>query len=553
MEEARRAMKKIFGILLLVLVAASIYTMYSSREQTTEVPVITWRTDANPQREEQIMLFREWLVENGHILKDAQGNVVTYTEEEAAALNDAYGTDGIALQPGDPHYVAPGSPKPNGDVQLETANNQSTLIQAVSGMAGDIFDTDQVLGYSQLGVALDITADAKKNGYGLKNTYPGMAGLLNGMDGKQYGYPCNGASVAMWINLSTLEKFGFSRPPLEWTPEEFEKMAIEYVKKANEGLPRQEYFFLQALDSGWGVMMAMCISRSRGLDIYNETMTRCIANNDALKDAIRLFYKWTYVDRIAPTAADVASMNTDSGYGGADYSNFVSGKYAMIVMGRYCLIRFREVQEARNMTIQFGVSQLPMYDYKNHPLSVRAAMPYRGSKQPELTKLFLQFLASKAYNQYIVEHADGLPPNPDIVSAEMRAISTKRPNEHDSSELEFIWARTIGLPSYYSPYVKTGSTNWLQNGINRYFNDRSSLDETLEYIETRYNSEIEISKQANPAMMKAWEEDWALQQKIDAFKKEGKKIPVEWIKNPFYVKYYRDRGMLDESNATGGK
>ena len=54
-------------------------------------------------------------------------------------------------------------------------------------------------------------------------------------------------------------------------------------------------------------------------------------------------------------------------------------------------------------------------------------------------------------------------------------------------------------------------------------------------------------------MMKAWEEDWALQQKIDAFKKEGKKIPVEWIKNPFYVKYYRDRGMLDESNAGGSK
>ena len=101
--------------------------------------------------------------------------------------------------------------------------------------------------------------------------------------------------------------------------------------------------------------------------------------------------------------------------------------------------------------------------------------------------------------------------------------------------------------------MKTGSTNWLQNGINRYFNRRSSLDETLQYIEDRYNSEIELSKQAIPAMMKAWEEDWALQQKIDAYKKEGKKIPVEWIKNPFYVKYYRDRGMLDENNGGGDK
>ncbi|MBS1372193.1 MAG: carbohydrate ABC transporter substrate-binding protein [Lentisphaeria bacterium] len=544
-------MKKLFVTILLLLVAASFYTMYTGRDRSSDVPVITWRTDANPQREEQIMLFREWLVEKGHVQKDKNGKVVNYTEEEAAALNKAYGTAGNPLKPGDPHYVKPGTPKPNGDVQLETANNQSTLIQAVSGMAGDVFDTADVLGYSQLGVAMDITEDAKKNGYGLDSTYPGMAGLLNGMDGRQYAYPCNGSSVAMWINLSTLEKHGFSRPPVEWTPEEFEKMAIEYVKKANEGLPRQEYFYLQALDSGWGVSMASCIARSKGWDIYNETLTRSIANNDALKQAIATFHKWTYVDRIAPTAADVASMNTDAGYGGADYSNFISGKYAMIVMGRYCLIRFREVQQDRDMKIQFAVSQLPMYGYKNHPLGVRAAMPYRGSKQPELVKLFLEFLASKPYNQYIVEFADGLPPNPESVSAEMKAIGTERPNERDSSELEFTWARTIGLPGSYSPYVKTGSTNWLQNGINRFFNDRSTLDETLKYIETRYNNEIEISKQANPAMMERWKEDWALQQKIDAYKKEGKKIPVEWIKNPFYVKYYRDRGMLDESNAGG--
>ena len=104
-------MKKLFITILLLLVAASFYTMYTSRDQVTEVPVITWRTDPNPQREEQIMLFREWLVENGHVLKDSHGNVVTYTEEEAAALNEAYGPVGAPLKPGDPHYVKPGSPK----------------------------------------------------------------------------------------------------------------------------------------------------------------------------------------------------------------------------------------------------------------------------------------------------------------------------------------------------------------------------------------------------------------------------------------------------------
>ena len=224
----------------------------------------------------------------------------------------------------------------------------------------------------------------------------------------------------------------------------------------------------------------------------------------------------------------------------------------MIVMGRYCLIRFREVQQQKDMTIQFAVSQLPMYDYKNHPITVRAAMPYRGSKHPELAKLFLQFLASKPYNQYIVDGADGLPPNPEIVEQEMKDIRIQRPNERDCSELESSWARTIALPSFYSPYVKAGSTNWLQNGINRFFNNRSSLDDALKYIQDRYNQEIEISKNANPVMLEAWKKDWALQEKIDACKKEGKKIPVEWIKNPFYVKYYRDRGMLDETGTAGG-
>lgn len=544
-------MKKLFLTILLVLVAASFYTMYSSRDKRSDVPVITWKTDANPQREEQVMLFREWLVKHGHVLRSKKGEIVTYTQEEADKLNRSYGVNGKPLDPSNPHYVKAGAPKPNGDVSIETANNQSTLIQAVSGMAGDVFDTGDVLGYSQLGVALDITEDAKKNGYGLASTYPGMAGLLTGMDGKQYAYPCNGASSALWINLSTLEKHGFKRPPLEWTPEEFEKMAREYVAKANEGLPRQQYFFLQALDSGWGVNMAVCMVRSRGFDIYNETLTRSIADNQALKDAIKLLHKWTYADRLAPTAADVASMNTDAGYGGADYSNFINGRYAMIVMGRYCLIRFREVQKTKKETIQFAVSQMPMYEFKNHPITVRAAMPYKGSKYPELTKLFLQFLADREYNQYIVKEADGLPPNPNVVADVMKEVGKIYPNERDSSDLEFQWAQTIALPSPTSPYVKTGSTNWLQNGINRFFNNRDTLDGVLTYIQDRYNQEIEISKAANPAIRKHWEKNWEIQKKIDEYKKEGKKIPAEWVKNPFYLKYYRDKGMLDES-GTGG-
>ena len=74
-----------------------------------------------------------------------------------------------------------------------------------------------------------------------------------------------------------------------------------------------------------------------------------------------------------------------------------------------------------------------------------------------------------------------------------------------------------------------------------------TLDEAVRNIEDRYNMEIEASKKANPRMMEAWKKDWAIQQKIDEYRKAGKKIPVEWIRNPFHLKYYREKGMLLDS------
>ncbi len=546
-------MKKLFLGILLLLVAAAFYTVLTATDRVSEVPVITWRTDTNPQREEQIMLFREWLVRNGHIQKDKDGKPVLYTQQEADALNAHYG-----VKPGEPHSVKAGDKKPNGNVVAETASNQSTLIQAVSGMAGDVFDTADVLGYQQMGVGTAVTEDADRNGYGLSTTYPGMAGLLVGMDGEQYAYPCNGSSVSFWINLDTLRRFGVKDIPVDWTPEEFEAIGKEYVKRANDGLSRQEFFFTQSLDSGSGVNLLTAIVRSKGCDLYNETLTRCIADNDVFKENIKRFYKWTYEDRLVPNAADIASMSTESGYGGADFSNFISGKYAMVMTGRYCLIRFREVQDEKNKAliregrepnyrINFATRLLPQYEFKNLSLSTRAAMLYRGSGEAELGKLFLQFLAGEEYNRYIVNHGDGLPPNPNLVMKELKAIPETRPNEGNVNLQEVEWALTIGIPLAYSPYVKTGTPSWLQSSINQYFNNRMTLDEAVRNIEVRYNMEIETSKKANPRMMEAWKKDWAIQQKIDEYKKAGRKIPAEWIKNPFHLKYYREKGMLQES------
>ncbi len=578
-------MKKLFLAILLVLIAASFVTVWTSSAQQSDVPVISWRTDANPQRFEQIDLFKKWLVKQGKVLKDAAGNPVAYTQEEADAANlagkyfrtDAKGepvcytveeaeeynarhgysaSDPNRLQGGrsfktdHPLAIRAGELKPAYAVSLDLADNQSTLIQAVSGMAGDVFDTSDVVGYQSLGVGVDVTEAARKHGFSPRETY---AGILNEItrDGVQYAYPANSACYAMWINLDTVrERAGMTADDLPevWTPDEFEAIGKRYIDLANRDasgnpLARQEYFFCQGLSSN--MLFVITMIRSEGFDVYNETLTRSTADNPAVRNTFARIKKWTYEDHLLPTAAELASMNSDSGYGGVDFSNLLSGKYAMISIGRYCLIRFREFEKK----INFAVSQFPQWEFKSQPLTCRAAMPYAGSSNPEALELFLAFLASYDYNKYIIDGSDGIPPNPHVVRDEVVKIKEQYPNEGTAHEREFKYATTIGLPLYRSPYVKTGSTDWLASALDRYLNDRATLDEAVASVESRFNQEIENSKDANPRVRQDWEKYWALQQQIDRLKAEGKPIPAEWIRNPFHLAYYRSKGMLLEGKG----
>ena len=79
---------------------------------------------------------------------------------------------------------------------------------------------------------------------------------------------------------------------------------------------------------------------------------------------------------------------------------------------------------------------------------------------------------------------------------------------------------------------------------------REAVDEAVE----RINSGIAESVAANDNLAKLYRRDIELQHKIDAVKAtwkyrrgrivSGEKIPVNWIKNPFYKKYYAHLGML---------
>lgn len=496
-------MKTLFLAILSVLAVVSVYIRATQPEQQTDRPVLYWKSDPNPQRYDQIDLFHEWLIANGHV-------------DEAG--------------------------KPIVELKLDSADTQSKLIQAVSGVGGDLMDAD-IAGFQALGVLTELTAYGEELGFGVKQTYPGLEDILT-VDGDLYGYPCNVNVVGLWCNSDTFRSYGLEPPPEIWTPESFERIGKTFVAKANEGKERQEVFFCENPTAGWmGERWLATMYRSQGLDDFNETRTRCILNDPRYIQTLQYMYDWTFEDHLFPSAAEASSMSAEAGYGGNSLSHLQSGKYGMIIIGRWCLIRLREFSEPPNLSL----SRFPMDAFQNMVIGARSATLYAGSENPEYAKLFFAYLAGDTYNDYIVTGSDGLPPNPRYAFGNPEfERPAAHPNEHDTSAIELNWARTIALAPPYSRYYKASGTNWKRYGIDMLMNDKGTAAEAAAETERRMNAAIDQTLKANPTLRPGYEEALALQEKIDAYKAEGRKLPAEWILNPFYLTYYRAKGMLKE-------
>ncbi len=496
-------MKKLFIGILVVLVAAAFYTYWTEPSNESRVPVVYWKSDSNPQRYEQIEMFHRWLVRKGYVTPDGE---------------------------------------PMMKLELDAGGNQSSLIQAVSGVGGDAIDA-YVSSFQPLGVCLDITDMGKELNFGEKDTYRAIWPMLTS-EGRQYAYPCNLGVNTWWGNLDTFRKYGMEAPPKDWNIEEFEKYGVEFVRRANEGKERQDVYFIPSIATTPSIPQMM--ARGEGVDMYNETLTRATINNPAYIRAFETVLRWTNDLHLAPSAAEVASMSSEGGYGGVNMSQFIAGKFGLVFYGRYCLIRFRESTTKINF-----FSTLPaMGDYKNVMVIARAAIMYRGSKHPELIKHFFEFLADKEYNDSIIEGADGLPPNPKFAENNPALYRPAAyPNEGDVHQNEFEWARDYGVIPPISPYFRGSSFDtWIKYALDKYFNNRvANAAEALQEAEDRYNESIDTTVAANPLLQEAYQRDVELQRRIDEYKAAGKKIPASWIKNPFYLKYYHDKGMLEET------
>lgn len=501
-------MKYIFMSAAVLLVAMAAATVMTEPDLKSDVPVLYWVTDANPARYEQIDLFHQWLIDHGHVTPE-----------------------GLPIM----------------ELRLDTASADNTkkIVQAVAGVAGDIMDCD-LASMHDLGVLEDVTAAGLELGFDPGQTYPGVRSLLE-FDGRQYGFPCNVVTNVMWSNVDAFERLGLEPPPFHMDADTFERVGKEFVKRANADQPAKRIFFCESL-AGWqsdGMLLTML--RSSGLSLLNETMTESRLDDPRFLEVLERFYRWTYVDNLTPTAAQESSFSAESGFGGGSgVALFQAGQYGMMMRGRWGLIRLRQFPNPPRVNVHLPPTLAD--GMTNMVMGSRRAGIYRGSPHKDLAVLFLAYLASDTYSQQIVNSADALPPQPAMAQQQEFKQPKQFPNEWGAHEPIAQAAFEYGLPEEVSPFVPT-TYIWREVTIARDHVMTSNRIKTPEQAAAdcalAINAEILRGLEKSEAKRLLHEQLTATQAKIDQARANNQKVPLAWITNPFYQRYYIEMGWSD--------
>jgi multiple sugar transport system substrate-binding protein len=409
-------------------------------------------------------------------------------------------------------------------------------------VAGEILDCyrgkQDMLYLYQAGILKDLTASAQELGYGPDATWEAIVPDLMVKD-KQYGFPRNVSVVMYWVNKDTFDKYGIDPPSGPWTWEDFERIGREFVAKANADNPSPRRFFAVP-DPWYGLVHPTILLRSTELDLFNETLTAVTTRDERFAFVLRKIHQWMYVDRLIPSNADSASFSGSAGFGGAYLHLFKEGNFGLFMMGRYAVLQLREFEP-----INLSVVEPPHEKYRNTVIFAGVPTIFRNAPNADLAEYFLAYMASEEYNMIIVNDGDALPPNPIYTQTEEFLRPAAYPNEWGCHEAFSQAAADIAITHSNSPYVLPVVVNTL---LGKYYDLFLNGLISAEEAGVEFAGEIERALEENlakrPVLAREFEEQVQIQQQIDALKAAGQPIPREWVTNPFYLKYYEDRGLL---------
>jgi len=480
---------------IIIMILATLFTKIGLKKETGDLPVLTWITGNDQYKRETLRLFKEW-------------------QEETDA--------------------------PRFDIEIEVATfdpkGTQKLIRAIAGVGPDLFDLygPQAPFYQSIGLLRDVTDDARKNGYSVNETYKNVRAEVE-IEGRQYGYPRNAGTNMLWVNLEAFEEVGMDPPPHRWTIDEFEKMGLEYVKRTKDSEGKHTKFFFDQLGRP-------VLRRSMGLGDYNETMTKSQLDDPRCADLFERMYRWSYDEHLFPRREDLEALSANTNKNYLRIHLFAKKNYALLRGARWNLIFLRDLEP-----IKFDVVEPPHFSYPNVEISAGTIGIYTGSKRADLAGYFLRFLASEKFNNFIVECGDSLPPNPLYTKTEAFRHPKDYPNEGNSHIAFVEAAETIGITRSTGPFITRETSDRIERDAWESFEAgiKTAKQATL-WAADQINKEIMASVDSSPLVREKYEKAIEDQKEIERCIKEGLPISASLISNPFFLKYYADKGWLTQ-------
>lgn len=267
-----------------------------------ETPVLVWSTDANPAREVQMALFREW------------------------------------------HLRQFGTPA---DIVTDPSNRELTksIVQSVAGAGPDIIEyiaAPELKSLVRAGIALDITDDAEQHGFGADTVFPAARSSITVTDDsgrlRQYAYPCNVGYTILMYHKDLFAAAGIDPPTLGDTIDDIRAKGEAVL--AAEALPARPLFAVMNFDP-------LNTALSAGGRLFSPRgATHAVFDSPETVAGLRAFYDLMYTHRAMPRPAEAASMSTSTAGGfGGDVSGSAPGLFAqksiaMYVGGRWEYVIF---------------------------------------------------------------------------------------------------------------------------------------------------------------------------------------------------------------------
>lgn len=492
-------MKRAFLACLLVLSGASAALYWTRPESHRDVPVLYWMTQDDPVKRETVVLFRQWLVDQG---------------------------------------------LPPVDVVIDHSNQDITkkLVQGVSGVGGDLIDlyVCELETMQATGMLADLTDIAPGAGFGPDTTYPEVLEDFT-VNGRQYGYPRNVDVTLCWVNRDTFARHGQPEPSPHWNWDEFEEKGRKFVAAANPPGTRQRVYYINRV---WPPVLR----RGLGLSTFNETMTRCTLDDPRNAEVLRRIRRWTVEERLMPTIADQAAMVSDGTAYDSSFGLFAAGRFAMVYEGLWALIRLRPLGD-----FKLGAAEAFTSGFPNNEMGSGAVGVYAGSKHPELARQFLRFLASERFNLLIARSGDSMPPGPAFAQGETFLRPAGYEGDWTAKEFFARAGTAHGLAQSKSPFVlpsivMKGDGDALQEVIA----GRLTPEEAARDLAQRINAEIAFTIRQDPVLRREYERRLEIQRQIDARRAAGRKVPLSWISDPFHRAFYRAKGWLEAGQSSPG-